>query len=152
MNSPLLDALLREQAAIQAFIELLQQEAAAMTDGDFKKLPELAQRKAELADQIKALGQQREQQQLALGYADGRSGAAAACAAGGKTLQQAWHNLLTSAAQAHEFNHRNGVMVHTHLEFTRQTISFLQAGGEPLYGPDGTHKAGGAGGNRLALG
>ena len=148
----LLDLLERERSAIEVFIELLEREAAAMTDGDFKQLPALAERKSELADQIKALGQQREQQQQALGYASGRGGADAACAAGGKALQQAWHGLLERAAQAHLLNHRNGVMVHTHLDFTRQTIGFLQAGGQPLYGPDGSHKTGASGGNSLALG
>lgn len=152
MSSQLLDSLSREQAAIEAFIELLEQEATALTDGAFAQLPELTERKSELADQIKFLGQQREQEQHALGYASGRSGADAACAAGGKTLQQAWHDLLASAARAHDLNHRNGVLVHTHLDFTRQTISFLQAGGQPLYGPDGSHKTGSGSGNRLALG
>lgn len=152
MSSLLLNHLTQEHAAIGAFLELLDQEAEAMTHGDFGNLSELAGRKSQLADQIAAFDRQREMEQLALGYAADRSGADAAAAAGGEALQNAWCDLLERAAQAHECNHRNGVMIHTHLDFTRQSISFLQASGQPLYGPDGTHKTGTGSGNRLALG
>jgi flagella synthesis protein FlgN len=152
MNSPLHDCLRREFSAVQAFVKLLDEEAKAMTDGNFASLPALAQRKSELADQITALGQQRELQQIELGYAAGRSGADAACAGGDKALALAWGNLLECAALARDCNHRNGVMIHTHLDFTRQTINFLQARGQPLYGPDGTHRTGSGSGNSLAVG
>lgn len=152
MSGPLLDFMTREQAAIGAFIEVLEREASAMIDGNFAQLPELAQCKSELADQIKLLEQQREREQLALGYATGRGGADAACAAGDEALRQGWQVLLERAAQAHNLNHRNGVMVHAHLDFTRQTLSFLQAGGQPLYGPDGTHATAAGGGTSLAQG
>lgn len=152
MSSPLLNHLIREYAAIGAFLELLDQEAEAMTRGDFAGLSGLAERKSQLADQIAFLGRQREVELLTLGYAADRSGADAAAAAGGQALQDAWRDLLARAAQAHERNHRNGVMIHTHLDFTRQSISFLQASGQPLYGPNGTHSRGAGNGNRLALG
>ena len=151
MNSVLQNLLIREHLAIGVFLELLDQEAEAMTHGDFAKLPGLAARKSQQADEIAYMGLQRETEQLALGFVTGRSGAAAA-AASDEALQNAWRDLLNLAAQAHECNHRNGVMIHTHLEFTRQSISFLQASGKPLYGPDGTHKTGASSGNSLALG
>ena len=151
MNSRLLDHLTQEHAAIVEFIELLDAEAQAMTDGDFANMAGLAERKSQLADQIALLDRLREVEQLALGYAANRSGADAA-AAGNNALQTAWSSLLERATQAHERNHRNGVMIHTHLDFTRQAISFLQVSGQPLYGPDGTHQTGTASGNRLALG
>jgi flagella synthesis protein FlgN len=152
MSSKLLDLLSRECAATGAFVALLDQEAAAMTQGEFARLPELAERKSTLADQIALMAQQRELEQLSLGYVAGRRGADAAAMAGGKALQNAWRHLLERAAQAHACNHRNGVMIHTHLDFTRQTLGFLQAGSQPLYGPDGGHKTGQGGGHCLALG
>lgn len=152
MSSKLLDLLSREYAATGAFVALLDQEAKAMTQGEFTKMSELAERKSKLADQIALMAQQREMEQLSLGYVAGRRGADAAAMAGSKALQNAWRNLLERAAQAHACNHRNGVMIHTHLDFTRQTISFLQAGSQPLYGPDGGHKTGQGGGHCLALG
>ncbi|MFZ4478421.1 MAG: flagella synthesis protein FlgN [Rhodoferax sp.] len=152
MSVRLHDFLVREIGAIDAFVDLLDGEAKAMSDGEFAQLPELAARKADLAEKITALEQQRESEQVALGHPAGRSGADAASAAGGKPLQQAWHKLLERAALAQNLNQRNGVMIHAHLDFTRQTISFLQASGQPLYGPDGSHQAGAAGGKSLACG
>ena len=152
MSTQLLDSLMREHACIEAFVGALNQEAKAMIDGDFQKLPELAEQKSVLADQVKLAGQEREQLQLALGYAGGRTGGDAASAAGGKALQQAWHNLLEAAAHAQDRNHRNGVMVHTHLDFTRHTIGFLRSSGQVLYGPDGIHKASHGDKHSLAVG
>ena len=151
MSGALLNLLHREHAATGLFLELLVQEAQVMTEGAFAELPGLAERKSHLADQITLIGRRREAQQLAMGYGPGRSGADAAAAAGDAALKSAWQQVLARAAEAHELNHRNGVMVHTHLDFTRQTLNFLKAGGQPLYGPDGTHQSGGSG-NRLAVG
>ena len=152
MSSQLLDCLHREHALIEGFIGVIDQEAKAMIDGDFGKLPELAEQKSALAGQVKLAGREREQLQLAAGYAGGRSGGDAASAAGDPALQQAWHNLLETAARAQERNHRNGVMIHTHLDFTRQTIGFLRSSGQALYGPDGIHNAGDGGKHSLAVG
>jgi flagella synthesis protein FlgN len=151
MSKALIDLLSREHAAIGVFLELLDQEARAMTDGAFAELPRLAERKARMAEQIAHIGSRRDAQQQALGYGPGRRGADAAAAAGDAALQATWRELLARAAQARDLNHHNGVMVHTHLDFTRQTLNFLKAGGQPLYGPDGTHQSGGNG-NRLAVG
>ncbi|MDI1246631.1 MAG: flagellar protein FlgN [Rhodoferax sp.] len=152
MSSALQALLGRERAAIQAYIELLDKEAKALGDSDFARLPELANLKSETALRITALEQQRDQEQLALGYAAGRAGAEAACAVGSEELAQTWQDVLLRAEAAHARNHRNGVMIHTQLEFTRQTLGFLQASGQPLYGPDGGHKSSGGGGVSLAQG
>jgi flagella synthesis protein FlgN len=152
MSSQLLAHVSREFAATSQFLELLELEAQAMTSGDFAALPALAQRKSELADQLAVLNTEREKEQLAMGYPAGSVGAQACAASGGPALKQAWSGLLARATLAREYNHRNGVMIHTHLDFTRQSISFLQAKGQPLYGADGSHHAGSASGNRLAIG
>jgi flagella synthesis protein FlgN len=152
MSRLLLDHLTREHAAVREFLDLLDQEAEAMTHGRFAELPGLAERKSHLADQIALLGRLRETEQVRLGYTADRRGTDAAATAGGDALQNAWRDLRERAAQAHEHNHRNGVMIHTHLDFTRQAIGFLQASGKPLYGPDGTQRTGAGKGNSLALG
>ena len=152
MSSQYLQHLVQEHAAIAEFVVLLDQEADAMTLGQFARLPELAERKSQMADRIALLGRQRENEQLKLGYKADCHGAETAAEAGGETMKNAWIKLRECAAQAHERNHRNGVMIHTHLDFTRQSISFLKASGKPLYGPDGTHKTGVGSGNTLALG
>jgi flagellar biosynthesis protein FlgN len=152
MSHLLLNHLTAEHAAVGAFLELLDQEAAAMSNGDFSVLPALAERKSQVIAQVAVLDRQREVEQISLGYAADRSGADAVAAAGGEALQAAWRDLRERATQARDHNHRNGVMVHTHLDFTRQSINFLKAGGQPLYGPDGTHHNSDGRGNRLASG
>ena len=152
MSQLLLNHLTRECAAIGEFLELLDQEASAMTQGNFACLPGLTERKAQLADQIALFSRQREIELVKLGYTADRNGAEAAANAGGKLLQDTWNKLLTRAALAHEHNYRNGVMIHTHLDFTRQAISFLHAGGQPLYGANGAHHTGSNSGNSLAMG
>ncbi|MFI5446007.1 flagella synthesis protein FlgN [Polaromonas sp. UC242_47] len=152
MSRLLLNHLTRECVAVGEFLELLDQEANAMTHGDFSSLPALTERKAQLADQIALLSRQRETEQLRLGFTTDRSGSDAAAAAGGESLQNAWQQLKERAALAREHNYRNGVMIHTHLDFTRQAINFLHAGGQSLYGPTGTHHMGASNGNTLAQG
>lgn len=152
MNSSLLERLTLEHGAVAEFLDLLNQEADAMTQGRFIDLAHLAEGKSLLADRIAILRRHRENEQMTLGYRADHSGAEAATAAGGPLLREAWRNLQACAAQAHERNHANGVMIHTHLDFTRQAISFLKSAGRPLYGPDGAHYSGSASGNRLAMG
>jgi len=141
-----------EYGAVNEFLAVLKLEADAMAQGRFCDLPQLAERKSQLADRIAILGRHRESEQVSLGFTADRGGAMAAAAAGGTLLQDAWRKLQTCAAQAHECNHANGVMVHAHLDFTRQAINFLKSAGRPLYGPDGAHFSGTASGNRLAMG
>ena len=152
MSTQFLDQLNQECAATGKFIELLDVEAQAMTDGNFGALPALAQLKSELANEIARLTAERVKEQLSMGYAADRAGTQACVDAGGQALEHAWSSMLERAALARSHNHRNGVMIHTHLDFTRQSISFLQAKGRPLYGPDGSHHTGAASGNQLAVG
>ena len=152
MNTRLLTCITEQRGVIEAFLALLAQEADALVHGGFVKLPALTERKAQLADHIALLDLERERQQLALGYSADHDGANTAALAGGKNLQQAWQELLKCAAQARERNHRNGVLIHTHLDYTRQSINFLRASGQSLYGPDGQHNAGIGSGNSIAAG
>ena len=152
MTTSLMERLTLELGAVTEFLDLLNQEADAMVQGRFIDLSPLAESKAQLADKIAILRRHRENKQMALGFGADRSGAEAATAAGGPLLQAAWGQLKACAAQAHERNHANGVMIHTHLDFTRQAIDFLKSGGRPLYGPNGTHHSGIANGKRLAMG
>ena len=152
MTTSLLHCLTTELGAVTEFLDLLNQEADAMAQGRFLDLPPLAEGKSQLADTIAILRRHRENEQMALGFGADRSGAESAAAAGGPLSQAAWNELQACAAQAHARNHANGVMVHTHLDFTRQAINFLKSGGRPLYGPDGSHDNGAANGKRLATG
>ena len=152
MTPSLLQRLTLEHGAVAEFLDLLNQEADAMAHGRFTELAPLAERKAQLADRIAILRRDRENEQMALGYRADRAGTEAAALVAGPLVQLAWERLQACAAEAHERNHANGVMIHTHLDFTRQAINFLKSAGRPLYGPDGAHHSGGASGKRLAMG
>lgn len=152
MTSSLLQCLKFEHDAVAEFLDLLNQEAESMTEGRFVDLAPLAERKSQMADDIALLRQQRENEQVRQGFSADRSGAESAAAAGGLLLQAAWHQLQDCAARAHKRNHANGVMVHTHLDFTRQAIDFLKSANRPLYGRDGAHHSGSPNGRRLGVG
>lgn len=140
--STLLRQVSEEIALVEDFLQLLEQEAEALAGGRFEALPGITRSKDEAAQRLAAADAAREHLLQALGHANDRAAADAAAARGGPALQQAWQRLLALAARAREQNHRNGVMVHAHLDFTRQSIAFLQTGSRPLYGPDGQHSAG----------
>ena len=143
--------LANECEAVGQFVVLLDQEAEAMTSGAFASLGTLAEKKLKLVDAIALLDRQREAEQQALGFSTDRSGADAAVA-GNAAMRTIWQDLCKRAAQAHERNHRNGVMIHTQLDFVWQSIRFLQAGGQPMYGRDGVQHSGAGHGNRIAIG
>jgi flagella synthesis protein FlgN len=152
MSNALIKHLNQERAVMESFLSLLDQEAEALIKSRFEELPLITERKAELAERITALEREREQRQQAIGFAPGREGGDAVATAGGSDAQQLWHELLKSAAQARDNNHRNGIMIHTHLDFVRRSINYLRAHGQSLYGADGKHQVGLGNGHSLASG
>jgi flagella synthesis protein FlgN len=150
--STLLRQVGEEIGLLLVFVDLLEREAEALADHRFELLPDLTRSKDKTAERLAACDAEREQLLVTLGYAADGAGADAAAARGGPALQQAWTRLLALAARARDLNHRNGVLVHAHLDFTRQSIAFLRTGSRPLYGPDGQHSAGRGQGVRYAAG
>jgi len=150
MNAMLL-YLHAEKSCVEEFLSVLDREEQAMKEGRFAEIDGLTDQKMSLLDRMAELDRQRETAQAALGFAPGRIGADAAAAAGGEQTQRAWTELLALAEEASSRNLRNGSIVHTHLDFTRKALHFLQSSVQLFYGPDGSRKTAG-GGNRLALG
>lgn len=150
--SALLRQVSEELTLVAAFVDLLDREAAGLADGHFEALPALAREKQQLASRLAACDAAREELLVTLGYAADRSGADAAAERGGPALQEAWQRLLALAGRARDRNHRNGALVHAHLDFTRHTLAFLQTGTRPLYGPDGQHRTGSGQRVRVAAG
>lgn len=148
----LLDHLRRENAQLLAFVDALDAEYAAMQAGQFAALPALIERKAECLTRIAELDRLRDQEQRALGYSADLSGAQALAASGGVAMVHAWEQLQHSAREARRRNHRNGILVHTQLDFARQAMGFLKPGSQTLYGRDGTHAHQGGAGHSLARG
>lgn len=153
MSDRLLNCLETESSAIAAFQEILDQEANALSVGNFEQLSSLTHAKLLAARKIAACSQDRETEQIALGFGPGHDGVDAACSSA-KTgiLKAAWMKLIDLAKSAREANYCNGVMIHTHLDFTRMSIEFFKPQGPALYGPNGDHTTGYTGGNHLAAG
>lgn len=127
----LLGCLDMQSAALAEFARALDREAQALSEGRFKDLQALVRHKTELARQIAELDRERERLQAETGFAP------EAPRPGQEALERAWGQLREHAGQARLANHRNGVMVHTLLDFTRQAVASLQGGQRPLYGSDG---------------
>ncbi len=149
--NPLAARVLAQTSCLEALLATLDREDQAMAQCRFAELPSIAEQKAALLERMAQLDQDREAAQVALGYQAGRAGADAA-AASDETLRQAWTCMLALARQARDLNHRVGVRLFTHLEFTQKAIGFLKAGDRPVYGPDGIRKMSSGVGSHLALG
>lgn len=142
----LLGCLQMQGAALAEFAQALDDEARAMNQGHFAQLPALIERKTELARQIGELDRERTQLQRRAGFDP-----AGPPRPGEQALHQAWARLRAQASRARADNHRNGVMVHTLLDFTRQALATLHGGPQGLYGSDG-RPGGAATGKPLARG
>jgi len=143
----------REVAAVEAFQVILDREQEILAFGKFEQLPELTMTKAALAEQIVGLDVQRTLMQRAAGFPNGRAGTDAWLAMQDAECRVLWERLVTLASTARDANNRNGVMIHMHLDFTRQSIQVLHNYGPApaLYGKDGIQRNG-RGGKCLGAG
>jgi len=126
-TATLLTCLHAEIDTTSAYIDLLEQEAALLTDSaSLDALPALTQAKQASADALITLARTRAQHMCAANNADSYARTNAA-AAGDDDLWQAWHTLLDLAEQAHNLNLRNGALIDVHLRHTRQSLTALRA-------------------------
>jgi len=139
-----------EKACISNLLETLEAEDEALRSGRLTDLPALTEQKSQLLLRIAEIDFGRESLQAQLGFPAGRAGVELA-ASGDRELAKEWVSLLAVASRVRDLNRRVGAKVYTHLEFTRNSLAFLQARSQPLYGRDGSRRAT-AGGTSLALG
>ncbi|MQQ99468.1 flagella synthesis protein FlgN [Glaciimonas soli] len=144
--------IVEEIAAMEAYTQLLKDEAAALMEGRFSDMMEMTERKEQLVTTLVDVDQARETQLQIMGYPVSPKGANAAATAGGTSLQEAWSTLLARTAESRQHNHNNGILIHAHLELSRNAINFVHAHGQSLYGADGQHRVGLGHGKSLAAG
>lgn len=140
-----------ETEALQRFVQILQSEQEALTQGDIDKLVEYARLKSEQVVRLSQLGANRQRilKQYGLGSAqndisqvirredpDGR-----------RCLEQHWDNLLDLAKHAQDTNRLNGAMIESQLKRNQQALAILQESAKQtsLYGKDGHAQALGLG-------
>ncbi len=82
MTAALLDALQDELVAVEDFTQVLEQEEAALIDGNLMAiLPAIVERKTELTEKLTSYGKQREAALADLGFPANRDGMTAAIGA-----------------------------------------------------------------------
>jgi flagella synthesis protein FlgN len=137
----LTEYLLQEQAALDRFIDLLQQEQAALVKGDVDALISISERKIKQAEQLNTMERERSRLLEDAGFGSN--------VAGWLTQQSAptilaWERLMESARTARHLNQTNGKLIQTHLQHNKQALRALMNASNMAgaYGPDGQLRSG----------
>lgn len=139
MTAALLDALQEELNAVEAFTQVLEQEEAALIDGNLMAvLPGIVERKTDLTEKLTVYGKQREAALADMGLPANRDGMSSAVSTD-TSLADTWKQLLTSAERARARNVTNGLLIKTRMDYNHQALIALRlaAGAPAIYGPDG---------------
>lgn len=143
MSGQLLAAIAAETAALQRFIDVLEEEQKLLIGGDADAVLPLLETKTGLIADLGTAGQQREAALLALGVENRKETLEAWFASATPEYQTHWQKLLELAGTANRLNSTNGQLINTRLQYNQQALSILMnaAGniGDNTYGPDG-HK------------
>ncbi|QEA39682.1 flagellar protein FlgN [Pistricoccus aurantiacus] len=128
----------RQQAALDALVELLHRERQALTQGrvDGELLQCLADAKQIHFVELEALEAKRRQEQQALGYGVDHSGAQQA--AWDMGLLDQWRALQESAELVRGLNERNGGLILDRMTHNQRMLNALhELRGDSLYNPAG---------------
>jgi flagellar biosynthesis protein FlgN len=139
-----MDALQQELAALDRFIELLQQEQAALVAADVDKLQSLSESKQKQSEQLNSLVQQRIIMIERSGFSPDAAGIKAWLAGQPSAVVEAWHKLTNHAQIAKQLNQTNGKLIQTHLQFNQQALATLMSAAKvaDVYGADGQPRTG----------
>ncbi len=131
-----------ELAALGRFIEILQQEQAALVKADAEQLTAISQEKSAQAEALMALGRQRIDALAHIGIASDAASVEAWIIGQPREVRAAWQALVESARAAQHLNQVNGTLVETQLQQTQRALQTLTNAANPtsVYGADGqTH-------------
>lgn len=138
-----------ELGAAGAFLEILQQEQAALVEGRIERLEALAADKSRMVAQLAELADRRNRHLAALGMEPDLRGMETWLA--DTKAAATWRELLQLAQTVHQLNQTNGAIIDTRLKHNQQALAALlsAAGSASLYGPQG-QTLGYSGGRPLA--
>ena len=138
----------QENAALQAFIEVLKGEQRALSGNDnaeLAELPSYAEQKSQQALQLNSLAAQRNALLASESLAPDRSGVERWIEAhpAETNTRDTWSSTLALAAEARELNRLNGELIKIRLQYNSKALEALQGGRHTLdlYGPDGQSTA-----------
>lgn len=125
--APLQTCLLAETVAVRRYAQLLEDEAAALTEAQaFDALGEITDGKNQIAAELATLGERRNAILADLGLASDHAGTDAAVVAHPE-LAPTWRTLLADVAQARELNQRNGTLLEVHMRHVQHSLDALRS-------------------------
>lgn len=140
-----------ETEALRQFLQILQSEQEALTQGNIDKLAEFARLKSEQGVRLSQLSSNHNrllnQHGLESTPENIRQFIQREDPDGKRYLARRWEKLLELAKQAQDMNRLNGTMIEMQLKRNQQALAILQEAAKQtsLYGPDGHSKMLGAG-------
>lgn len=140
-SSRLLQTLASESELVSLFISLLEKEQACLVEGQTETLPQIAEEKSRVAEQLSGVGNERNRLLAEEGLAGGPSGIEAWCARHPqeKSIAATWAEVLDKARRAKGLNQLNGNLITLRMQHTTRALEALRSASRPLdlYGPDG---------------
>lgn len=140
-----------ETEALRQFLQILQSEQEALTQGNIDKLGEFARLKSEQGVRLSLLSSNHNRLLNQHGLGDTPENIRQLIQRedpdGKYSLAQSWEKLLELAKQAQDMNRLNGTMIEMQLKRNQQALAILQEAAKQtsLYGPDGHSQALGTG-------
>lgn len=138
-----------ELTVLRQFVDVLQREQAALTDGQTDSLMALANEKVRYAQQLAALNKDRDTKLVAAGFGSGRSGMLTWHTAANvpAKVQNDLASVIELAKEARRLNELNGKLAADRMQHNQQALNVLLSAAQQstLYGPDGQTHAGPAG-------
>jgi len=143
-----------ETEAVRRYAQLLQDEAAALTEAQsFDTLGEITDGKNQIATELATLGERRNEILAGMGLPGDHAGTDAAIAAHPE-LAAGWRTLLADVAQARELNQRNGTLLEVHMRHVQHSLDALRSvtGKTGLYDAQGRSAAAPGAGKSIVAG
>ncbi len=136
-----IETLKAEASLVERFVALLSEEQSLLSDGNIDAIIPLLAQKGELAGQLEALGEQRNDLLRSQGLTADRAGMDAWCTHHSDNLAstETWPRIIAGAREAQRLNRLNGELIRLRMQYNTQALEALRRGDTSLnlYGPNG---------------
>ncbi len=133
-------ALAQERSRVREFLQLLENEQAALVAGDHDQLMAFTEQKAARILELRRYSENRSRLLATYGLRPDRDGMSAWIEQhADESTRRIWDEIKSLAAQVHATNEINGVLVEARLKSNQAAIAALQAAANSssVYGPEG---------------
>lgn len=148
-SSGIVELISAELGVLRQFVDVLQREQAALTNGVTDSLMNLAEEKVRYAEQLAAMNRDRDVKLRTAGFGTGRDGMQAWRTASDLSVkvQNDLATVIELAKEARRLNELNGKLVADRMQHNQQALNVLLSAAKQsaLYGPDGQTHVGSSG-------